>query len=214
MPNNTDLTVFKMGGIAGMNFAFIEHPEYYHTTQDTVEHLDPVSVQEQGRYALSLTRWFGSRDLREHAAGNAVYFSTAFTPLIVYPVGFAKILSYLILIAALTVWTKPWIGVPLLLLAILHFWIVTVAPGVSYLIAWPLAGAIVATFASRWRVVMLSVCAAPVFLLIVPLLPSLIVALTLRGAVPILAIAAVFMLICLFPQFTFLTRKCSVCDKI
>ena len=54
MPNNTDLTIFKRGGLAGMNFAFIGRPEFYHTAQDDVAHLDMRSLQEQGRYALSL----------------------------------------------------------------------------------------------------------------------------------------------------------------
>jgi hypothetical protein len=106
-----------------------------------------------------------------------------------------------------------WIGIPLLLLAILHIVVVTVAPGVSYLIGWPLLGAMVAgvllatapaTLALDWRVAAIALCAAPGFLLIVPLVSSLIVALTLRGAAPVLAAAAVLLLICLLPQLRFL----------
>ncbi len=217
MPNGADLTVFKMGGLPGMNFAFIEHPEYYHTAHDTVENLDPVSVQEQGRYALSLTRWFGNQDLLKRPPGDAVYFPTAFTSLTVYPVSFAKWLSYLVLIGALAaVLARPWIGVPLLVLAILHAWIVTVVPGVSYLISWPLLGAIAATLllasapkrlSAGWRAGAIAVCALPGFLLIMPLVSSLIVALTLRGAAPVLALAALLMLLCLLPQLAFLVRN-------
>jgi len=217
MPNNTDLTVFKAGGLAGMNFAFIEHPEYYHTAQDTVEHLDPVSLQEQGRYALSLARWFGNRDLTLHPSGDAVYFATAFTPLIVYPAGFAKILAFASLFAAMAAaWAGRWIGYPLLLLAVLDAWIVTAAPGASYLIAWPLLGAILAVLllagapprlGAGWRVFAMALCAAPGFLLTVPLASSLIVALTLRGAAPVLAAAAVLLAICLLPQLVFVLRR-------
>jgi hypothetical protein len=217
MPNNTDLTIFKMGGLAGMNFAFIEHPEYYHTAQDTVEHLDPVSVQEQGRYALSLTRWFGNQDLTVHPSGDAVYFTTAFTSLIVYPAKFALILAVLILLGALAAaWRGGWIGVPLLLLAALDLWLSVAAPGVSYMIAWPLFGAVIAVLllatappllAAGWRVAAIALCAAPGFLLVVPLVSSLIVALSLRGAAPVLAVAGVLMGICLLPQLSFVSSK-------
>jgi hypothetical protein len=217
MPNNTDLTVFKMGGLAGMNFAFIEHPEYYHTAQDNLEHLDPVSVQEQGRYALSLVRWFGNQDLTRHPAGDAVYFPTPFTPLIVYPAAFALTLAVLALLFAIfAVWRWRSLGFPLLLLAMVHVWLVSVAPGASYLIAWPLLGGLVAfallrtapsTLGVGWRAGAVALCALPGFLLIVPLLSSLIVALTLRGAAPALAAAALLMSICLLPQLSFVTRS-------
>ncbi len=80
MPNNTDLTIFKRGGLAGMNFAFIEHPEFYHTAQDNVANLNPRSLQEQGRYALSLARRFGNEDLSRKYSGDAVYFPTPLPP--------------------------------------------------------------------------------------------------------------------------------------
>lgn len=216
MPNNTDLTVFKLGGLAGMNFAFIEHPEYYHTPQDTVEHLDPASVQEQGRYALSLTRWFGNRNLTQHPAGDAVYFATAFTSLIVYPARAAKILAVLALLGALAAaWAGRRIGYPLLCLAGIEGWLVMAAPGASYLIVWPLLGAVLAvlllksapsTLGAGWRVFVMALCAAPGFLLIVPMVSSLIVALTLPGAAPALAGAGVVLLICLLPQLVFILR--------
>jgi hypothetical protein len=216
MPNNTDLTIFKRGGLAGMNFAFIEHPEYYHTAQDTVEHLDPVSVQEQGRYALSLTRWFGNRDLTVHPSGDAVYFTTAFTSLIVYPAKFAVMLAMLILLGAIAAaGRRRGIGALLLLLAALDMWASVVAPGITYLIDWPLLGAVIAVLllatappilAPGWRVAAIALCAAPGFLLIVPLVSGLIVALSLRGAAPVLAAAAILMLICLLPQLNFMLR--------
>jgi hypothetical protein len=224
MPNNTDLSVFKAGGLSGMNFAFIEHPEYYHTAQDTVEHLDPVSLQEQGRYALSLTRWFGDRDLSTHSSGDAVYFATAFTALIVYPVSWASTLAAIAAIGGIAgVWAGRrrrarglWISVPLLLLGGLEFWVIGLAPGVTYLLAWPLLGSVAAfgllmtappALGVGWRVGAMAVFAAPAILLVIPLLSSLIVALTLRGAAPVLAAAAVLVLICLLPQIVFVLRR-------
>ena len=217
MPNNTDLTVFKLGGLEGMNFAFIEHPEYYHTARDTIEHLDQKSVQEQGRYALSLTRWFGNRDLSRHPDGDAVYFATAFTPLVMYPVWMAQTLAILTLLGTvLAAIAARGMGIPLLLLGLLLLWVAIAAPGVSYLIDWPLLGAVLAfgvlvTAPARleagWRVVVVALGAAPGFFLIVPLVSSLIVALTLRGAAPILALAAILMVICLLPQLAFVMRR-------
>jgi hypothetical protein len=229
MPNDTDLSVFKAGALAGMNFAFIEHPEYYHTAQDTVEHLDPVSLQEQGRYALSLARWFGNQDLDHHPAGDAVYFATPFTGLIVYPANRAMLLAGVaMLIGAAAGWAGRRrhvrglrTGYPLALLAVLQWWVVARAPGASYLIAWPLLGGMVAalvlltappTLGLGWRAAAMALCAAPAFLLVVPLLPDLVVALTLRRAAPILAAAAVLMLICLLPQLVFVMRGAAASD--
>jgi hypothetical protein len=222
MPNDTDLTVFKAGGLAGMNFAFIEHPEYYHTAQDTVERLDPVSLQEQGRYALFLTRWFGSRDLSRHPAGDAVYFSTAFTPLIVYPMWLAWLLVGTAMAAPILIprgrrgSRGMWLIYPLFLLALVNWWLTSYAPGASYLITWPLLGAMAAavilatapqTVGLGWRAAALALCAAPTFLVVLPLLPNLVVALTLSGAAVPLAAAALLMLICLLPQLVFILRR-------
>lgn len=224
MPNDTDLTIFKAGGLAGMNFAFIEHPEYYHTAQDTVEHLDPVSVQEQGRYALSLARWFGNQDLAQAPGGDAVYFATAFTPLIVYAGFWVMPLSVVVLaglVAAVWVGRQRrarglWIAVPLALLAVLHAAATGPAPGATYLLAWPLLAGIAAfallvtappVLGFGWRLAGMLLCPVLVFPLIVPLLPNLIVALTLRGAAPALACALLLMLICVLPQVVFAWRS-------
>ncbi len=216
MPNGTDLTVFKDGGLAGMNFAFIEQPEFYHMPQDSVDHLDPVSVQEQGRYALSLTRWFGGRDLREHEAGDAVYFATAFTSLIVYSAGMAKALAILTLLVALVAaWRAGWIGVVLLLVAGLNLWVTFTVTGVSYLLTWAVLGGAIAAvllasapprLAPGVRVIAVALCAAPAFVLVIPMMKPLIVALTWRGAAPAVAVAAVLIVLCILPQLRFALR--------
>jgi hypothetical protein len=223
MPNNTDLSIFKEGGLAGMNFAFIEHPEFYHTAGDTVEHLDPVSMQEQGRYALSLVRWFGNRDLSHYDSGDAIYFATPFTPLIVYPASWAWPLAALALPGLLAAGAAgrrrhargTWTLAPLLLVGGLLFWLNQAAPGASYLLAWPLLGGVLAfallmtapqKLAAGWRVAAMALCAAPAFLLVVPLLGSMVVALTLGGAAPALAAAVVLMAICVLPQAVLVLR--------
>jgi hypothetical protein len=222
MPNNTDLTIFKRGGLAGMNFAFIGRPEFYHTAQDDVAHLDMHSLQEQGRYALSLVRRFGDEDLRGKHSGDAVYFPTPFTSLIVYPANWAKPIAWLTLaglIAALIVgWKRGargrWIAAPLAIVAVLHLLLAAMAPGATYLLAWPLAAGVAAfallmTAPPRigvgWRLAALCICPAPIFILLVPLLSLLLVALGKVGLIP-LALAVLLSLLCVSPQLVLAMR--------
>jgi hypothetical protein len=224
MPNNTDLTIFKRGGLAGMNFAFIERPEFYHTAQDNVANLDPRSLQEQGRYALSLARRFGSQDLSRRHSGDAVYFPTPFTSLIVYSAIWVKPVAWLTpagLLAAFAFGRQRgargrWIAAPLAIVAVLQLLLAAAAPGVTYLLAWPLLAAVAAfallmTAPPRigigWRLAALLLCPAPVFVLLLPLLSILIVALGARGAAPLLALAALLMSICVAPQLVLAMRR-------
>jgi len=75
MPNDTDMTVFKRSGAAGLNFAFIGHWEAYHTPLDNPQRLDRGSLQQHGENALSLARRFGNADLTELRDRDSVYFS-------------------------------------------------------------------------------------------------------------------------------------------
>ncbi|MGB6960799.1 MAG: M20/M25/M40 family metallo-hydrolase [Candidatus Acidiferrum sp.] len=75
MPNDTDMTVFKKSGDAGLNFAFIGHWEAYHTPLDNVPSLDRGSLQQHGENALSLARSLGNADLAHLQDRDAVYFS-------------------------------------------------------------------------------------------------------------------------------------------
>jgi hypothetical protein len=224
MPNNTDLTIFKRGGLAGMNFAFIEHPEFYHTAQDTAANLDRRSLQEQGRYALSLARRFGTEDLGQRHGGDAVYFPTPITSLIVYPASWVKPVAWLALagLAAAFVlgWKRGargrWMAGLLATVSILQLPLAAWAPGVTYLLAWPLLAG-VAAFALLmtaprqigigWRLAAMLVSPAPVFLLLVPLLSTVIVALGPRGAAPLVALAALLMSICVSPQLVLAMRR-------
>jgi hypothetical protein len=75
MPNDTDMTVFKNSGAAGLNFAFIGHWETYHTPLDNPQLLDRGSLQQHGENALSLARRFGNADLTQLQDRDSVYFS-------------------------------------------------------------------------------------------------------------------------------------------
>jgi len=79
MPNDTDLTVFKQAGMAGLNFAFIGDVSRYHTPLDDVAHLDPRSLQHLGESGLASVRALAegdlplARDPNAAGGGDAVY---------------------------------------------------------------------------------------------------------------------------------------------
>lgn len=75
MPNDTDMTVFKKSGDAGLNFAFIGNWEAYHTPLDTPQNLDLGSLQQHGENALALARAFGNTPLDQLKDRDDVYFS-------------------------------------------------------------------------------------------------------------------------------------------
>lgn len=223
MPNDTDMTIFKAGGLAGLNFAFIGHPEFYHTANDDVAHLDRASLQEQGRYCLMLAREFGDGDLTARPRGDAVYFPVRFLPLIVYPASWAMpeawALAAILALASIFAWRRrmrgAWISIPLALVAALLILIAGPAPGASYLLAWPLASgilcftilALAAERLSGLALLVQMVAPAAVLLLVVPLLPQVVVALGWRGAAPMLAAALLLMLACLLPQLVLILRR-------
>lgn len=85
LPNQTDMTVFKIAGMAGLNFAFNATLENYHTRRDTPENLDARSLQHLGSNALALTQHFGNADLQEIRAPDRVYFNWFGSWLVDYP---------------------------------------------------------------------------------------------------------------------------------
>ena len=91
MPNDTDLTVFKGAGFAGLNFAYIVGLNHYHTPLDNLTNIDHRSLQHQGSTALALTRHFGNLNLNSRVApeneaneANEVYFDLLNSAIISY----------------------------------------------------------------------------------------------------------------------------------
>jgi hypothetical protein len=103
MPNDTDLTVFRKGGIAGLGFAYIEGYPAYHTTLDTFYGIDERSLQHHGSYASSLASHFGNLNLQEIKKHDAVYFDILSSKLIHYPVSW--VLPLAILVSLLFSWS-------------------------------------------------------------------------------------------------------------
>ena len=134
MPNDTDFSVFKRLGAAGLNFAFIGHREDYHTTHDNPATLDRGSLQHHGAAAVALARRFGSADLQTLRTRDAVYFSLPIVYLVVrYPAVWALPLAIVML--ALYMWVvvrarrRTLASVGGLLLACLALAIVSAAAG-------------------------------------------------------------------------------------
>jgi hypothetical protein len=74
MPNDTDMTVFKKAGDAGLNFAFIGNWEAYHTPLDNPQQIDMRSLQHHGENGLSLARRLGNADLTQLNERDAAFF--------------------------------------------------------------------------------------------------------------------------------------------
>ncbi len=75
LPNDTDMTIFKGAGLAGLNFAYSACWPRYHTTGDSVQNIDERSLQHDGSYALALARHFGNLSFENTRDRDAVYFS-------------------------------------------------------------------------------------------------------------------------------------------
>jgi hypothetical protein len=86
LPNDTDFTVFRPAGIPGLNFAFGEGLEAYHSPLDTPDHLSLASLQHHGSYGLALTRHFGQLDLAalRNSQGDDVFFDWFGSRLVAY----------------------------------------------------------------------------------------------------------------------------------
>ena len=104
LPNDTDLTIFKHAGLAGLNFAYVGCFPRYHTMGDSVESLDLRSLQQDGSYALTLARQFGNLDLTSTQAPDAVYFNVG-RWIVRYPEAWTPVILALALLLSVVVVT-------------------------------------------------------------------------------------------------------------
>ena len=109
LPNDTDFSVFRRLGIAGLNFAFIGDWRGYHTPIDSTANLDPRSLQHLGAAALALMQRFGAMDLAGIKERDAVYFSVPVLHVVVrYSTVWVLPLAGLISIAFAWVTVSAW----------------------------------------------------------------------------------------------------------
>src|SRR5215217_289238 len=94
LPNDTDFTVFRGAGFAGLNFAFMDGSARYHTPEDSPANLDPASLQHMGSTVLATARYFAGQDLGAPRGGSLTYF-TVLGELVHYPQSLAVSLAVL-----------------------------------------------------------------------------------------------------------------------
>jgi hypothetical protein len=85
MPNDTDLTIYKQHGMAGLNFAFVGGLYYYHSPEDMPANLDLRTLQHQGENLLAMTQCLGERDLDNVRRDDVVYTSVLERFVLIYP---------------------------------------------------------------------------------------------------------------------------------
>jgi hypothetical protein len=98
LPNDTDFTIFKEAGLAGLNFAFIDGYASYHSQFDNLQNLDVMTLQHEGDTALNLTRQLGNQDIetaltKAAAEGDQVYFDVVGWVLLHYSASWAALLA-------------------------------------------------------------------------------------------------------------------------
>lgn len=103
LPNDTDFTVFKAAGFPGLNFAFHDGWQFYHTPFDDPRHLDHRSVQHHLGTMRALVTRFANVDLPLTSPGDSVYFDLAGWTFLVYPASWIQPLALAAAILALLV---------------------------------------------------------------------------------------------------------------
>lgn len=104
LPNGTDFTVYRDGGVVGFNLAFIGNASLYHTPLDDLQHLDRDTLQHHGDNAFALVRALADSNLAIVKAGeDSSYFDVFGRVLIQWP----------------SKWNLPAAGVAFLLIALL-----------------------------------------------------------------------------------------------
>jgi hypothetical protein len=103
LPNDTDLTVFKRAGLAGIGFGNIGRPLQYHSPLDNFANLTPSTLQDHGDHILAMARALAGADLHQQSSGNAVWFDVLSFFVIWWPQYFSlalAIIAFVLLLGA------------------------------------------------------------------------------------------------------------------
>ena len=92
LPNDTDFTIYRREGLAGLNFAWAEGAARYHTPLDDLAHLDPRSLQHHGEHALALARAFADTEGTASAEADAVFVALPGGPMLAWPAAWSVVL--------------------------------------------------------------------------------------------------------------------------
>ena len=86
MPNDSDFTLAKSAGLAGLNFAYVDGWQAYHTPLDNLGNLDDNTLFHHGSSVLQLVKTLVEMPLDTQPSGDAVYFSLWRPFMISYPI--------------------------------------------------------------------------------------------------------------------------------
>jgi len=89
LPNDTDFTIYKRAGYAGLNFAHAGHLEHYHTPLDDLDHVSLDTLHHHGASALSLARALARVERLPTGGAGAVFFDVFRSGLVRWPDGLA-----------------------------------------------------------------------------------------------------------------------------
>ena len=106
LPNDTDLTIFRRAGIAGVNFAFIGGTAHYHTPTDDLAHLSRASLQHQGEQALSLVRELAGSSALPPLRHSAVFFDWFGRGVVSCTVPLFRALSFVLVVLGAALWFR------------------------------------------------------------------------------------------------------------
>ncbi len=86
-PFGSDFTKFRNAGKKGYNIAYIDNFMWYHTMNDSPEHVHPPSIQHMGAYTMGLAEHFGEVDFGSLPleSDNDTYFNTLGYNMVQYP---------------------------------------------------------------------------------------------------------------------------------
>jgi hypothetical protein len=107
LPNDTDFTVAKRAGVAGLNFAFLGRPEQYHQPSSTPEALDQGSLQHTGDQLLAFTRELAETQSLPAAEADLVYSDVLGLALVTYPAWGGWLVLAVTLALVAWAWRRP-----------------------------------------------------------------------------------------------------------
>jgi len=140
LPNDTDYSIYKPMGVAGLNYAFTGDVALYHSARDDLAHLDQASLQHHGDNALDAVRAFGNFDLSTlNGSSNATYIDLFGRVLLNWSSNLNIPLSLLALLVIAFATFKARIGLRAnILSAGLVVGVLLLTPAIGWLLSFPL----------------------------------------------------------------------------
>lgn len=118
-PFGSDFTKFRNAGMKGYSLAYIDGFSWYHTANDSPEHVNPKSIQHFGSFVMGISKHFGNTDFTtvELESTDETFFNAVGFNLIQYPMSlvmplavFAVLLLLLVTGAGIFISRIGWVG--------------------------------------------------------------------------------------------------------